>query len=55
MGLIDYMSRNPVGMAIPPSVYDQEFIVISINAFINNPELIDKLNNLTNQKKRLVS
>ena len=28
MGLIDYMSRNPVGLAIPPpSEYDEEFEV----------------------------
>ena len=27
MGLIDYMSRNPVGLAIPPSEYDEEFVV----------------------------
>ena len=36
MGLIDYMSRNPVGLPIPPSEYDEEFVVASINAFINN-------------------
>ena len=54
MGLIeDYKSRNPVGLAIPPSEYDEEFVVASINAFINNLELIDNviLNNLANQNK----
>ena len=51
MGLIDYISRNPVGLAIPPSEYDEEFVVASINAFINNLELIDNviLKNLANQ------
>ena len=53
MGLIDYMSRNPFGLAKPPSEYDDEFVVASINAFINNLELIDNviLNNLANQNK----
>ena len=53
MGLIDYMSRNPVGLAIPPSEYDEEFVVASIRTFINNLELIDNviLNNLANQNK----
>ena len=50
MGLIDYMSRNPVGLAIPPSEYDEKFVVASINAIITNLELIDNviLNNLAN-------
>ena len=53
MGLIDYMSRNPVGLAISPSQYDEEFVVASIRAFIHNLELIDNiiLNNLANQNK----
>ena len=53
MGLIDYMSRNPVGLAIPPSDYDKEFVVASNNAFINNLELIENviLNNLANENK----
>ena len=53
MGLIDYMPQNLAGMAIPPSEYDEEFVVASINAFINNLELIDNviLNNLGNQNK----
>ena len=53
MGLIDYISRNPVGLAIPPSEYDKEFVVASIRAFINNLEMIDNviLNNLANQSK----
>ena len=25
MGLVDYMSSNPVGLAISPSAYDQNF------------------------------
>ena len=51
MALIDYMSRNPVGLAIPPSEYDEEFVVASINTFINNLEVIDNviLNELANQ------
>ena len=53
MGLIDYLSRNPVGLTIPTSEYDEEFVVASINAFINNLDLIDNviLNNLANQNK----
>ena len=31
MGLIDYMSRNPVGLPIPPSEYDEELVVAAIN------------------------
>ena len=41
MGLIDYMSQNPVGLAIPPSEHDEEFIVVSINSFIFNLGMID--------------
>ena len=53
MGLIDYTYRNPVGLAIPPSEYDEEFVVASIRTFINNLEMIDNaiLNNLANQNK----
>ena len=53
MGLIDYMSRNPVGLPIPPSAYDEEFVVASINTFLNNLEMIDNviLNNLANQNR----
>ena len=43
MGLIDYNSQNLVGLAIPPSQYDEEFVVASIKAFINNLELIDNV------------
>ena len=52
MGLIDYISRNPVGIAIPSSSYDKEFVVGSINSFVNNLELIDNLilNQLANRK-----
>ena len=32
------MSRNPVGLAKPPSEYIEEFVVASINAFVNNLE-----------------
>ena len=47
------MSPNPVGLAIPPSKYDKEFIVASIRTFINNLEITDNviLNNLANQNK----
>ena len=53
MGLIDYKSQNPVGLAKPPSEYDKEFVVASFNAFINNLKLIDNviLNNLANQNQ----
>ena len=49
MGLMDYMSQNPIGLAIPPSEYDEEFVVASIRTF----ETIDNviLNNLANQNK----
>ena len=53
MGLIDYISQNPFGLAIPRSEYDEEFVVESIRTFINNLEMIDSviLNNLANQNK----
>ena len=53
MGLKDYMSRSPVSLAKPPSEYDEEFVVASINAFINKLELIDNviLNNMSKQNK----
>ena len=53
MGLLDYMSRNPVILAKPPSQYDEENVVASVKAFINNLELIDNviLNNLAKQNK----
>ena len=51
------MSRNLVGLAIPPSEYDEEFVVASIKAFINNLEMIDNVNqkNLANQNIVLMS
>ena len=44
-------AQNPVGLAIPPSEYDEEFVVASINNFINNLELIYNVvfNELANQ------
>ena len=53
MGLIDYISQNPVELPIPPSKYDREFVVAAINTFINNLEMINKviLNQLANQNK----
>ena len=53
MGLIDYMSRNPVGLPLPPSEYDEEFKVATITTFINNLEMIDNviLNQLANHNK----
>ena len=47
------MSQNPVGLAIPPSEYDEDFVVASIRTFIKNLEMIDNviLNNLANQNK----
>ena len=53
MGLIHYMSRNPVGLAIPPSAYDEEFVVASINSFVNNFEMIENIiqNNLAHQNR----
>ena len=51
MGLFDYMSRNPVGLAIPSCDYDKEFVVASIYTFISKLEVIDNviLNELANQ------
>ena len=43
MGLVDYMDRNPFGLPIPPSDYDEEFVVTSINSFIINRKVIDNL------------
>ena len=53
MGLIDYMSRNPVGLEMSPNEFYEEFVVASINAQINNLELIDNVivNNLANQNR----
>ena len=53
MALIDCIARYPVGMALPSSKYDEEFVVASIDAIINNLELIDNviLNNLANKNK----
>ena len=51
MGLIDYLSRNPIGLAITPSAYDEKFVVASTNSFVNILEMIDNIipNNLANQ------
>ena len=51
MMLKDYMSRNPVELAIPPSEYDKEFVVASHNVSPNNLKIIDNviLNNLANR------
>ena len=51
MGLIDYLSRNPIGLAITPSAYDEKFVVASTNSFMNILEMIDDiiLKNLANQ------
>ena len=53
MGLIDYMSQNPVEFPIPPSEYDEDFVVGAINTFMNNLEMIDIviLKKLANQNK----
>ena len=53
MGLIDYISRILVALAIPPSEYDEEFVVAPNRAFIKNLEMIDNvfLNNLANRSK----
>ena len=47
------MSRNPVGLALPPSEYDEEFFVASVGTFIKKLEMIDNviLNNLANKNK----
>ena len=43
MGLVDHMSQNPVKLPTPPSEYDKEFVVASINTFINSLEMIDNV------------
>ena len=52
MGLIDFISRNPIGILIPPSQYDEEFVVVSINLFVNNLVMIGnwKFNQLAKRK-----
>ena len=52
-GLIDYMSRNLVGLALLPSEYNEEFDVASIISLFFNLELIDNfiLNTLANQNR----
>ena len=47
------MSQNPVGVPIPPSEYDEEFLVATINTLINNLEMVDNviINQLANQNK----
>ena len=47
------MSQNPVRLPLPPSKYDEEFVVAAFNTFINNLEMIDNviLNQLANQNK----
>ena len=51
MGLIGYLSRNPIGLAKTPSAYDEKFVVASTNSFMNILEMIDDiiLKNLANQ------
>ena len=46
------MSEKPVGLAIPPSEYDKELVVASINSLISNLEMIAILflNQLANKK-----
>ena len=51
MGLIDYLSWNPIGLAKTPSPYDEKFVVASTNSFMNILEMVDIiiLINLANQ------
>ena len=52
MGLINYISQNLVGLPIPLSKYDKEFLVAAIITFINNLEMIDiVILNKANQNK----
>ena len=37
------MPRNSVGVAIPLSTYNEEFVVASFNLFISNLELIENI------------
>ena len=49
-GFVDYMSQNPVGLAVRPRAYKEEFVVASVNSFVINLEIIDNffLNILVN-------
>ena len=49
---MEYIFQNPVGIATPPSAYDEDFVVASINLVVNNLELINNLilNQLVNRK-----
>ena len=53
MLLIDYLSRNPVELALPPTSTTMDLFFASINSFISNIEWNDNviLNNLANQKR----
>ena len=42
MGMADYMSRNPVQIANPPSTYDADFIIAQINVIKNTLNIIRK-------------
>ena len=50
MGLIEYMSRNPVGLAIHPSGHDEDFLVALINLLNHSLDNLI-LNNVANQKQ----
>ena len=57
MGLEHYTSRILVGLAKPPSKYHEDFVKASINAFINNLEMIDNviLNKYSQSKLNTIS
>ena len=39
MGVRDYISQNPVGLAIPSNVYNEEFVEASNISFTNYLEM----------------
>ena len=53
MGLINYTSQNPVGLAISPSAFDKKFVMVSNNLFSFNLEMNDNfiLNKLADQNR----
>ena len=41
LGLIDYISRHPVGKPKPPAYWDEHFVVALIDDFVKNLEFQD--------------
>ena len=48
MGFTDLISRTPSGKAIPPSHYDEEFVVATTKKIYNALNPLDNENSLSN-------